>query len=98
MLLADKHAVIELMRRQFAVELGEFGIRTVSLRRGGIPDTIPAEVDGADAIRASLRSSTLTGRCATPADVGNVAAFVASDRAASMTAATVNVSAGALID
>jgi 3-oxoacyl-[acyl-carrier protein] reductase len=32
------------------------------------------------------------------ADVGAVAAFVASDRAASMTAATVNVSCGALVD
>lgn len=91
------HAV-ELMRRQLAVELGEFGIRTVSLRTGGIPDTIPADLDGVEAIRESLRESTLTGRCATPEDVGNVAAFVASDRAVSMTAATVNVSAGALID
>jgi hypothetical protein len=31
-------------------------------------------------------------------DVGNVAAFVASDRARSMTAATDNVSCGALVD
>jgi enoyl-[acyl-carrier-protein] reductase (NADH) len=31
-------------------------------------------------------------------DVGNVAAFVASDKARTMTAATANVSCGALID
>ena len=31
-------------------------------------------------------------------EIGNVAAFVASDKAGPMTAATVNVSAGALID
>ena len=35
---------------------------------------------------------------ATLEDVGNMAAFVASDRARTMTAATVNVSSGALID
>jgi enoyl-[acyl-carrier-protein] reductase (NADH) len=40
----------------------------------------------------------MTGRAATLEDVGAVAAFVASDRARTMTAATVNVSAGALID
>ena len=34
----------------------------------------------------------------TLADVGNVAAYVASDKARSMTAATANVSCGALID
>jgi len=32
------------------------------------------------------------------ADVGNVAAFLASDRARTMTAATANISCGALID
>ena len=31
-------------------------------------------------------------------DVGNVAAFVASDKARTMTAATVNISCGALVD
>jgi 3-oxoacyl-[acyl-carrier protein] reductase len=40
----------------------------------------------------------LQHRRATLEDVGNVAAFVASDRARTMTAATVNVSCGALID
>lgn len=39
-----------------------------------------------------------TGRAATLEDVGAVAAFVASDTARTMIAATVNVSAGALID
>ena len=40
----------------------------------------------------------MLGTLATLEDVGNVAAFVASDRARTMTAATVNVSCGALID
>jgi enoyl-[acyl-carrier-protein] reductase (NADH) len=38
------------------------------------------------------------GRAATLEDVSNVAAFVASERARTMTAATVNVSSGSLID
>jgi 3-oxoacyl-[acyl-carrier protein] reductase len=91
-------AAMELMRRQLAVELGEFGIRTVTLRSGGIPESLPDDFEGADAIRKSLVDATLTGRAASLEDVGNVAAFVASDRARTFTAATVNVSAGALID
>ena len=46
-------------------------------------------------VRALVRDRR---RAATLADVGEVAAFVASDRARTMTAATVNISAGALID
>ena len=38
------------------------------------------------------------GRGAQLEDVGNVAAFVASDKARTMTAATANISCGALID
>ena len=41
---------------------------------------------------------SMLGRGATLEDVGNVAAFVASDRARTMTAATANISCGALID
>ncbi len=87
------HAV-EAMRRQLAVELGSRGIRTVTLRTGGIAETVPDMPEVAE----SLAASTLLGRAATLEDVGRVAAFVASDHARTMTAATVNISAGALID
>jgi 3-oxoacyl-[acyl-carrier protein] reductase len=40
----------------------------------------------------------MLGRTATLEDVGNVAAFVTSDKARSMTAATANISCGALVD
>ncbi len=40
----------------------------------------------------------MLNRAATLEDVGNVAAFVASDKACTMTAATANVSCGALIE
>jgi 3-oxoacyl-[acyl-carrier protein] reductase len=91
------HAV-EAMRRQYASELGAAGVRFVTLRTGGVPDTIPDVMDGGEALAASLNEATMTGRAATLEDVGAVAAFVASDKARTMTAATVNVSAGALID
>jgi 3-oxoacyl-[acyl-carrier protein] reductase len=91
------HAV-ESMRRQYSSELGSAGVRFVTLRTGGVPDTIPDVMDGGPELVKSLNEATMTGRAATLEDVGAVAAFVASDRARTMTAATVNVSAGALID
>jgi len=89
---------VEALRRQLASELGGRGIRTVSIRTGGIIDSIPAGFEGGEALAAGLESMTLTGRGARLEDLGDVAAFVASDKARTMTAATVNISAGALID
>ena len=91
------HAV-EAMRRQYSSELGSAGVRFVTLRTGGIPDTIPDVMDGGEELARSLNEATMTGRAAALDDVGAVAAFVASDKARTMTAATVNVSAGAPID
>lgn len=91
------HAV-EAMRRQLASELGPHGVRVVTLRTGGVPESIPQDLPGRQAIADSIAAASLLGRAATLEDVGRVAAFVASDRARTMTAATVNISAGALID
>lgn len=89
---------LESLRRQWAVELGEHGVRVVTLKTGGIPETIPEEVSGRDKIVADIESGTLLCRAATLEDVQNVAAFVASDKARSMTATEVNISCGALMD
>jgi 3-oxoacyl-[acyl-carrier protein] reductase len=89
---------IQSMRRQISSELGRQGVRFVTLRTGGVPETIPAGVEGREEIAASIEKSSMLGRAATLEDVGNVAAFVASDRARTMTAATANISRGALID
>ena len=51
-----------------------------------------------DAITAELDKATLLGRTATLADVGNVAAFVASDQARTLTSTAVNISCGAIVD
>jgi 3-oxoacyl-[acyl-carrier protein] reductase len=89
---------IESMRRQLASELGPHGVRVVTLRSGGVPESMPDGMPVRAAIAEGIDRATMLGRAATLDDVGNVAAFVASDRARTMTAATVNVSAGALID
>ena len=89
---------IETIRRQFSVELGPHGIRFVTLATGGVPETFPDEFDGIEQVTRMIEDQTLLGRAATLEDVGNAAAFAASDRARTMTAATVNVSCGALID
>jgi 3-oxoacyl-[acyl-carrier protein] reductase len=89
---------LESMRRQLSAELGPQGVRVVTLRTGGVPETIPEGFEGREAIVGDMEGQTMLGRPATFEDVGDVAAFVASDRARTMTAATVNISAGALID
>jgi enoyl-[acyl-carrier-protein] reductase (NADH) len=45
-----------------------------------------------------IEAQTLLRRAATLEDVGNAAAFAASDQARTLTACTLNISAGALID
>jgi enoyl-[acyl-carrier-protein] reductase (NADH) len=89
---------LESMRRQLSAELGKDGIRAVTLRSGGVPDSLPADFDGRDAIIDGIVAGTMLGRAATYEDVGNAAVFAASDKGRMMTAATINVSCGALVD
>lgn len=89
---------VEGLRRQWACELGPHGIRVVTLKTGGIPESIPEDDPQRDEIVNSLLPSTLLNRAATLADVGNVAAFVASDLARTITATEINISCGAMMD
>lgn len=88
---------MEGLRRQWAVELGPYGIRVLTLKTGGIPETIP-DAKEREYIVSHLLPATLLNRTATLADVGNVAAFVASDQARTITATEVNISCGAIVD
>jgi 3-oxoacyl-[acyl-carrier protein] reductase len=103
--------VIESICRQWASELGPHGIRVAWLRTAGIPESIPdtgdavADLDtgfGAgvsrDEIIAEMRDATMLKRLPTLADVGNVAAFMASDHARTMTATTANITCGQVVD
>lgn len=89
---------IEGLRRQWACELGQHGIRVVTLKTGGVPESIPDTFAEKNEIAVGIQKATLLNRVATLADVGNVAAFVASDQARTMTATDVNISCGALMD
>jgi 3-oxoacyl-[acyl-carrier protein] reductase len=89
---------VEGLRRQWACELGPHGIRVVTLKTGGVPESIPDNFAGRDDIIAGIQQAALLNRAATLADVGNVAAFLASDQARTMTATEVNISCGALMD
>jgi 3-oxoacyl-[acyl-carrier protein] reductase len=68
------------------------------MKTGGVPETMPKNFPGADDIMASILAGTLLKRAATLEDVGNVAAFLASDHARTMTSTEVNISCGALVD
>lgn len=89
---------IEGLRRQWACEVGRYGIRVVTLKTGGIPESMPHDTPGRDEIAHGITEATLLGRPATLQEVGEVAAFVASDLARTMTSATVNISCGAIVD
>lgn len=89
---------MEGLRRQWALELGKHGIRVVTIVSGGIIETIPWQVEGREEIVGEIAKTAHLNRTATLADVGNVACFVASDKAGAITDATVNISAGAIVD
>ena len=80
----------ETMRRQLACELGRQGVRVVTIVTAGIPTSAGETTDMADA--------NMLGRAATNDDVGIAAVFAASDAAHMMTAATLNISGGFVID
>jgi 3-oxoacyl-[acyl-carrier protein] reductase len=91
---------VEALRRTLARELGPKGIRVVTVQTGGIPesltDDLPAKAR--EAIAEETADATMLGRAATLADVGNAAAFAASDWARSMTATKINITGGSAVD
>jgi NAD(P)-dependent dehydrogenase (short-subunit alcohol dehydrogenase family) len=89
---------VESMRRQLAAELGQYGIRVITLQTGGVPETIPADFDQREAIEGDIVGQTLTGRAASLDDVGNVAVFAASDWARTITGSAINMTCGAVLD
>lgn len=70
----------------------------MTLQTGGVPESIPEDVDGREAITEGIVRRTMLNRAATLDDVGNVAAFAASDHARTMTATALNITCGAQVD
>jgi 3-oxoacyl-[acyl-carrier protein] reductase len=85
---------MEYLRRNLAAELGPHGIRVVTLQTGGVPESIPEGAQGREAIEEQIEGETMLGRAATLEDVGNVAAFAASDKARTITASAINITCG----
>jgi 3-oxoacyl-[acyl-carrier protein] reductase len=91
-------AAVEALRRNLACELGPHGIRVVTLQTGGVPESLPEGFDGAKAITDDIVGRTMLKRAATLDDVGNVAAFAASDQARTITASALNITCGSVVD
>jgi 3-oxoacyl-[acyl-carrier protein] reductase len=80
--------------RQLAAELGPHGIRVAWLLSPGSPDPGAATPGDGD----PLVGGTLIGRRPSYQEVANAAVFAASDWAATMTAAEINLTGGSVID
>ena len=94
---------IEALTKQLAGELGPRGIRVVCLRPEGMPESwegVSTEdwSGPLEEIEAALKERALLRRLPTLADVGNAAAFMASDRAGAMTATVANLTCGTVVD
>jgi NAD(P)-dependent dehydrogenase (short-subunit alcohol dehydrogenase family) len=84
----------EYLRRNLAAELGPHGVRVVTIQTGGVPESIGSDPELRERITAMTEEMTLLGRAATLADVGEVAAFAASDKARMITASAINITGG----
>lgn len=108
---AAQSAALEGFSRALAGELGPDGVRVVCIRPHALSDAVDVSYTGEMFRRTAARSDgglddfvegmaagTLLGRLPVLVDVAEYAAFAASDRAASMTGAIANLTAGALVD
>ncbi|MEV5748393.1 SDR family oxidoreductase [Actinoallomurus sp. NPDC052308] len=87
---------LESLRGALACELGPYGVRVVTLQTGGVPETLPAGFPGDEAIVEAIEARTMLGRAATLEDVGNAAAFAASDLARTITGTAINITCGSV--
>jgi NAD(P)-dependent dehydrogenase (short-subunit alcohol dehydrogenase family) len=99
-------AATEAFMRYLAAELGPHGVRVCGIWTAGIVETLTreklAEVGGENVpdpeqVRQMIAGMAALRRTPTVADVAEVAAFLASDRAAGMTGAMANVTAGLVL-
>ena len=92
--------------RQWASELGPHGVRVVWLRTTGLPEAVrgdrfPGYGTGSEVMTraellAWLEGRTMLKRLTSLADVGNAAAFAASDAAGALTAGAFNLTCGSV--
>lgn len=99
-------AATESLMRYMAAELGPHGVRVCGIWTAGVAETLTpsklTEVGGENAPAPRTAEELIAGMAAlrrtpTLADVGEVAAFLASDRAAGITGTMVNVTCGLVL-
>jgi len=101
-------AAVEALYRQFAVELGPHGVRTIVLRSAGSPDTRGLrEAFEVHAAKAGISRAELEKRAAADiplrrlpgkAEVAGAAVMMVSDLASAMTATAANLTCGQVVD
>lgn len=106
--MAPAWAGIEALTRTLAAELGPQGIRVLCLRPDAMPETATIDVVFGQHARGhgvtlkdfegAAADRTLLKRLPALAEVAEVAAFLASDRASAMTGTVANLSAGSITD
>jgi NAD(P)-dependent dehydrogenase (short-subunit alcohol dehydrogenase family) len=101
-------AAMEGLWRQLAIELGPRGVRLITLRSSGSPDTpgVAAAVAqharaagvSVDAFEARIAEKTMLRRMPKMAEIADAAVLMASDRASAITAAITNATCGEIAD
>jgi enoyl-[acyl-carrier-protein] reductase (NADH) len=99
-------AATEAFLRYLAAEIGQHGVRVLSLYTAGVPETLSPEniaavnpnlkLDAAalEQMLAGMAQMTMLRRAPSLAQVADTAAFLASDRAGGITGTIVNVTCG----
>jgi len=93
-------AAVENFSRNLASELGVYGVRVVNMRSGGSPDSkvfreaIDNRPEIMQTVLQQMEADTMLKKLPLMQDIANLAVFLSSDMAASITGITVDITSG----